>query len=303
MDLGTARVVGVAQGVRQTLLHEPVGREVQTWRQCLHRTGHLELDGQARGAELRGEPVELFQPRRRFELSRLAGLAQHPHHAAHLGKSLTPHGLNGFQRTPLCYLLCGQPAPHRGGLDGHDADTVADDVVQFARDAGAFLSHGLEGSLLAVHPTLLVVQDRQANECPRQPRDDEWCEPDQPSQNAPARTKPHHARRGSSQRPTLYPAITVGSITPFPSGDPNAANSTRLTARMAAWQPSGFTRRPTRRAAVTAYSSDCAHSGPWRCVEVNPHHASSCPRTPTTTARLMSNAQFLRVTSRTYALR
>ena len=68
----------MAQGVGQTLLHEPVGREVQTRRQCLRRTGHLELDGQARGAELRSEPVELIQARRRFELTRLAATGAAP---------------------------------------------------------------------------------------------------------------------------------------------------------------------------------------------------------------------------------
>ena len=34
-------------------------------------------------------------------------------------------------------------------------------------------------------------------------------------------------------------------------------------------------RRITRSAAVTEYSSDCTHSGPWWCVEPMPHHTSS----------------------------
>ena len=49
-----------------------------------------------------------------------------------------------------------------------------------------------------------------------------------------------------------------------------------------------------------AYNKDCAHSGPWRCVDPMPHHASSWPSTPTATARVMSNAQFLRLTNRPY---
>ena len=49
-----------------------------------------------------------------------------------------------------------------------------------------------------------------------------------------------------------------------------------------------------------AYSKDCTHSGPWRCVDPMPHHASSWPSTPTAAARVMSKAQFLRLTPRRY---
>ena len=107
-------------------------------------------------------------------------------------------------------------------------------------------------------------------------------------------------RRHSSRLPTVYVAISNATLTPNPSGEPTATNSTTLTTTMAVRQASGRTRRPTRRRAVTAYNKDCTHSGPWRCVDPMPNHTSSWPSTPTTAARAMSKAQFLRLTSRRY---
>ena len=86
-----------------------------------------------------------------------------------------------------------------------------------------------------VQPTLLDVQDGHAHQGTDEPRDDERREPDEhehplgdggvsagsgrastrPASRRHRRTSPHHDRRGSSLRATVYTATAVGRRTPF----------------------------------------------------------------------------------------
>ena len=50
--------------------------------------------------------------------------------------------LDGLQRLALALLILTEQSAHGGRLNRHDADGVADDVVQLARDACALLGNG-----------------------------------------------------------------------------------------------------------------------------------------------------------------
>ena len=139
----------VLERVRQTFLHEPVGREVEAGRE-LHRVAFdLELDRQARLARLRDEPVEVLEARLRRESRCLLRPAQHADEPAHLGQRLAPGLLDDLQRLALALLLRLEQPAHARRLDGHHADAVADDVVELARDPRTLLGDGCARLLLA----------------------------------------------------------------------------------------------------------------------------------------------------------
>jgi hypothetical protein len=73
------------------------------------------------------------------------------------------HFPNGCAITPEGELIVAESASHGGCLHGHDAHTVADDVVQLSGNPVALLRNCLECTLLAVRPPLLDVQPA----CPR----------------------------------------------------------------------------------------------------------------------------------------
>ena len=131
------------QGVRQPLLHEPVRREVQTRRQVCAAPVTESATGSPAVRNFSASRSTWSSPGGGSSSVAVAGLAQHPDHPAHLGEGLPPDGLNGLQRLALDRLLGREPAPHRGRLHRHDADAVADHVVQLAGDPVALLGHGL----------------------------------------------------------------------------------------------------------------------------------------------------------------
>jgi hypothetical protein len=125
---------GVAERVRQRLLHDPVRGEVDARRQLDRIALDAVLDRQARVADLLDEPAERRHPRLRRERGQLVRAAEHPEQAAHLGERGAAGLLDGQQRLALALLLGRQQPPDGPGLDGHHRDAVGDDVVQLARD-------------------------------------------------------------------------------------------------------------------------------------------------------------------------
>ena len=128
--------------VRQALLDEPVGSEVDACRKLHGIAFDPELDRQAGLASLRDEPLDVLEARLRCERRRLLGAAQDADEASHLGQRLASRLFDDHERLPLALLIRPEQAAHAGRLDGHDADAVADDVVQLARDPRALVGDG-----------------------------------------------------------------------------------------------------------------------------------------------------------------
>src|SRR5438105_7647464 len=91
----------------------------------------------------------MFEARLWRERRRLFRPPQHPDHPPHLRECLAPGSLDGEQRLALALLLRPKQPPHSRCLHCHHADAVADDVVQFTRNARAFLRNGVSRTLLA----------------------------------------------------------------------------------------------------------------------------------------------------------
>ena len=121
--------VRVLHRVRQRLLHEPVGRQIHAGGKLGRLTLHVHLDRQAGLACLLDEPLEVLETRLRRQCRRLFGAPQHAYQPPHLGERLPARLLDHEQRFALTLLLRAKETPHAGGLHGHHADAVADDVV------------------------------------------------------------------------------------------------------------------------------------------------------------------------------
>ena len=145
------RLVGarVLERVRQALLDEPVGRQVDAGRKLRGLALDPQLDRQPGLPNLLDELVEVLEARLRGERGRLLGPAQDADEAAHLGQRLAAGLLDDLERLALLLLLGPQEPPDRRRLDGHDADAVADDVVQLTREPCPFLRDRLARALLA----------------------------------------------------------------------------------------------------------------------------------------------------------
>jgi hypothetical protein len=127
-DDGAGRV-GVLDGVRECLLHDPVRGLVEAGRQRPPRAGLLELDRDPARPHARRQLVEPLQGRARLRGAALP-LAEEAEQAAELDERALQH-------------------PHGGvGLDDHDADRVRDHVVDLARDPRPLLGRSLLGPQL-----------------------------------------------------------------------------------------------------------------------------------------------------------
>ncbi len=72
---------------------------------------------------------------------RLFGAPEDTDHPPHLRQRLASRLLDDKESLALALLLGPKQPAHRGGLHRHDADAVADEIVQFSRDPRALLAH------------------------------------------------------------------------------------------------------------------------------------------------------------------
>ena len=86
--------------------------------------------------------VEVLEARLRRECRCFLGAAKDADHLAHLGECLATGLLDDEERLTLLHLMWPEQAACRRGLDGHDADTVTDHVVQLARDPRTLVRDG-----------------------------------------------------------------------------------------------------------------------------------------------------------------
>ena len=167
----------VLERVRQRLLHDPVGGEVDAGRQRPRLALDRELDGQADAAHLLDQRVELCKAGLRPERGLAVGAAQQAEHAPKLAERLAPRARDrdeGLARTVGIVL---EQRLARLGLHHHRADAVRHDVVQLARQPGA------------------LVGDRRALSCLLLA-----CERSRAGGSGGARSFPHPRRRRSGPR-------------------------------------------------------------------------------------------------------
>ena len=171
-DLGAGRRDGVPQGVGQAFLDQAVRRQVEPGRAgAAARPVTATSTGRPASRNCSTSRASWVRPGAGSRSAGLAALAQHADHATHLGQGLATDGLDGLEGLALGGLVVGEPAAYGGGLHGHDADAVADHVVQLTRDAVAFLGDRSGGQVLASQPSLFGVQDAAAHERTDEPRD------------------------------------------------------------------------------------------------------------------------------------
>src|SRR6266480_3888106 len=139
-NFGAGRA-SVLQGIRQALLHEPVRGQIDPSRELRCLPLDSQLDRESSLARLLDEPVHVLETRLRRERRRLLGPPQDAYHPAHLGQRLAPGSLDDQQCLPLTLLLGAKQPAHSRRLHGHDADAVAYDVMQLARDARPLVCH------------------------------------------------------------------------------------------------------------------------------------------------------------------
>ena len=141
----------VLERVRQALLHDPVGGEVD--RPAAARP--------ARPRRARARAGPRGRPRRRARRGRrgpaagasssvVAVAAHRAEQAAHLGERRAAGPLDAPQRLRVLGQLAGQLVADGADLEHHHADRVRDDVVQLARDPGALLGDRDAGRRVAL---------------------------------------------------------------------------------------------------------------------------------------------------------
>src|SRR5437588_1521155 len=141
--------LGVLDRVRQAFLDEAVRGEIEARGELHGLALDAELDGKPGLARARDELVDVVEARLRRERRRLLGPPENADEAAHLRERLAPGLLHDEQGLALPLLLGKEEAPRSGGLHGHDADAVADHVVELARDPRALLGDRHARVLLA----------------------------------------------------------------------------------------------------------------------------------------------------------
>ena len=194
------RGAGVLERIRQRLLHDPVGREVDPRRE-LHRLPlHCELHRQSGLAHLLDERRERPEARLRRERGDLFLGAHDPEQPPHLRERLAPCLLDRHQGLSLSLLL-GLEQPADGArLDRHHADRVREHVVQLAGDPVPLVLDGSPCLLLGVpHPLLslaglLRVPRRGGRD--HEDADEREAEPDQ--------LRPRNVRRADEDRPSSH---------------------------------------------------------------------------------------------------
>src|SRR2546423_2924772 len=159
--LGVCRA-GVLDRIREPLLDEAVGGQVDTGGKLYGLSLDVQLHRKTSLARFLDQALELLEGGLRGERGRLLWPAEDAYHAPHLGERLAARLLDDEQGRVLLLLVGLQEPPDRGGLHGHHADAVADDVVQLACDARPFFGHGqprpfLSLPLGACRPLLRLV--------------------------------------------------------------------------------------------------------------------------------------------------
>jgi hypothetical protein len=147
--LGALRV-RVLERVREALLHEAVRGQVDSGRE-LHRVAlDREHDREPGFAGVLDELVQVLEARLGRKRGSLLRASQHADHASHLRHGFASRLLDDEQRLAFAFLFGLEQAAHRRSLDGHDADAVADDVVELPCDACPLLGDSEAGSFLAL---------------------------------------------------------------------------------------------------------------------------------------------------------
>src|SRR5438128_2144945 len=152
----------VLERVREPFLDEPVGGQVDTGGKRYRLSLDAQLHREPGLARLHDQALELLEGRLRGERGRLLGPPEDADHPPHLRERLTARLLDDKQGRAFLLLVGLQEPPDRGGLHGHDADAVADDVVELARDPRALLANRQARPLLpfplgACRPLLRLV--------------------------------------------------------------------------------------------------------------------------------------------------
>ena len=131
---------GVLERVRQGLLHDPVGGQVQPGGQVRRGAVDPGGHGQAGGPDPGQQLAQAGQSRRRRPAVRLAGLrADGRQHPAELGQGLPARRADRAQRLPGRLRAGAEHVLGGAGLDDDHAEGVGDDVVQLAPDPGLLL--------------------------------------------------------------------------------------------------------------------------------------------------------------------
>jgi hypothetical protein len=132
----------VLERVRERLLHDPVGREVEPGRQRRSHALDRQLDRQSGVANLLEQLGELLEPRlRRERRVRVLLGPDHPEQAAELAQRLAARRLDRRQRRPRPRRLRVKDVGARRRLNDHHAHVVRDHIVQLTRDPGLLARH------------------------------------------------------------------------------------------------------------------------------------------------------------------
>ena len=150
---------GVLKHVGQTLLDDPVGRQVQPAGQDGQVAAGTHVDLHSRLTDLCNQVAEFSQARLGCQGQLAVALAEQAQQAAQLGHGLPPGLLDRFECLRGGVAARPEHPPLGRGLNHDDAQAVRDDIVQFAGDPGSFGGHcpGGQGFLLAFQPVRTVL--------------------------------------------------------------------------------------------------------------------------------------------------
>ena len=149
--------------IRESLLDDPVRRQLDAERKLARVTVDAELDRKAGLAQLLDERRHIAEPWLGCE--RLAHVvAEHAEQAAHLGQCTAPGVLDGLEHLARRGIRVPEHAPLRTRLHDHHRDVVGDHIVQLACDPRPFLDNGLTGGHVALalgdlHTAFAVADD------------------------------------------------------------------------------------------------------------------------------------------------
>ncbi len=153
--------------VRQSLLDNPVRRQLDADRQLASLSVDGELDGQARVSKLSDERGHVSEPRLRGErIVRVT--AEHAKQPAGLGERAPPALLDRLEHLASGRVRVIEEAPLGAGLENDHRDVVCDHVVQFTRDPRALLDDRLTRGDVALAlgdpSTAVAVADHTSDE-------------------------------------------------------------------------------------------------------------------------------------------